>query len=101
MTAYFIVRAEVAEADRAAFDEWYETEHLPQAKAAFGVHSAWRGWSDVTPGIHMAFYEFTDLAAARAITRSEALKAMVAEFDRLWGDRVPRSREIIGVQQRV
>ena len=101
MTAHFIVRAEVAEADRAAFDEWYETEHLPQAKVAFGVHAAWRGWSDVTPGVHIAFYEFPDLAAARAITGSDALKAMVTEFDRLWGARVPRTREIVEIRQTV
>ena len=35
MTAYFIVRAEVPEAERDAFDRWYETEHLPDAKTAF------------------------------------------------------------------
>jgi len=40
MTAYLIVRAEVAEADRAAFDHWYEAEHLPDAKAAFACRAA-------------------------------------------------------------
>ena len=99
MTAYFIVRAEVPEAERTAFDTWYETEHLPQAQAAFHARSAWRGWSDVTPGVHMAFYEFASLSAARAMTKSDVLKEMVAEFDRLWGDRVPRSREVIEVKQ--
>lgn len=101
MTAYFIVRAEVPEAERAAFDRWYEVEHLPDAKVAFGVTAAWRGWSEVTPGIHLAFYEFPDLAAAQAITTSDALKRMVAEFDRNWGDRVPRSREILEVCQAI
>lgn len=101
MSAYFIVRAEVGEADREAFDRWYETEHLPDAKQAFGIASAWRGWSDVTPGVHIAFYEFADLAAVRAMTQSDALKRMIAEFDRNWGDRVPRSREVIDICQTV
>ena len=29
--AYLAVRAEVPEADRAKFDHWYETDHLPWA----------------------------------------------------------------------
>lgn len=99
MTAYLIVRAEVAEADRDAFDHWYETEHLPDAKAAFQARSAYRGWSDVTPGVHIAVYEFPDLAHARAIADSEEIKALIAEFDRVWQDRVQRTREIIEVKQ--
>ena len=36
MTAYLVVRAVVADpADRAAFDHWYRTEHLPDAMKAF------------------------------------------------------------------
>ena len=61
MTACLIVRAEVAEADREAFDRWYEAEHLPDAKAAFQCLSARRGWSDGTPGVHFAIYEFASL----------------------------------------
>ncbi|HKK31376.1 MAG TPA: hypothetical protein VKA18_13410 [Alphaproteobacteria bacterium] len=99
MTAYLIVRAEVHEADRDAFDKWYETEHLPDAKKAFQVLSARRGWSDVTPGVHIALYEFPDLATARAKTSGEEIKALIAEFDRVWQDRVQRSREVIGIIQ--
>ena len=99
MTAYLIVRAEVAEADRGAFDDWYEKEHLPDAVAAFRALSAFRGWSDVTPGVHTAVYEFADLAQVRKIVASDEMKAMIAEFDRLWQDRVPRSREIMEVSQ--
>ena len=36
MTAYLVVRAVVADpTDRAAFDHWYRTEHLPDALKAF------------------------------------------------------------------
>lgn len=44
--AYFVVRATVTDASkRAAFDKWYETEHVPDAVKAFGVSKAWRFWS--------------------------------------------------------
>lgn len=43
MAAYLIVRAEVPEADRKPFDYWYETEHLPDAKAVFKANGAERG----------------------------------------------------------
>lgn len=99
MTAYLIVRAEVPEADRDAFDRWYEEEHLPDAIKAFRALGAWRGWSDVDAGIHMAFYEFPNLAAARAIAGSEAIKGLIAEFDRVWQDRVVRSRDVVERKQ--
>lgn len=101
MTAYLIVRAEVSEADRDAFETWYETEHLPDAKKAFDALSARRGWSDVTPGVHIAIYEFPDLARAREIGQSQAIKNLIAEFDRTWQDRVTRSREIVEIIQQI
>lgn len=97
--ACLLVRAEVAEGDREAFDRWYEAEHLPDAVAAFGALAARRGWSDVTPGVHVAIYDFPDLARAREIVASAEMKAMVAEFDRAWGDRVRRTREIVAIAQ--
>ena len=97
MTAYLIVRAEVAESDRAAFDRWYANEHLPDAKAAFNVRTAFRGWSD--DGAHLAFYAFADLAAAEGATNSKAIAALIAEFDRVWRDRVTRTRRIVDVAQ--
>lgn len=45
-SAYFVVRATVADpSKRAAFDEWYRKEHLPDAAKAFGVTKARRFWS--------------------------------------------------------
>ena len=99
MTAYLIVRAEVPEADRDAFDAWYRAEHLPDAKAAFRCVNAKRGWSDVTPGIHIAIYEFTDLDTARNVTTSPAIEALITEFDRVWQGRVTRTREVVGIEQ--
>jgi hypothetical protein len=39
--------------------------------------------------------------AARAITESDALKRLAVEFDRAWGDRVTRSREIVDAVQTI
>jgi hypothetical protein len=100
MTALFMVRAQIAdEAMKKAFDRWYHEEHLPDALQAFGALRAWRGWSDGDPLVHYAWYEFDDLAAARAIVGSEALKRLVADFDRAWGDKVARSRDFVDVVQ--
>lgn len=101
MTAFLMVRAIVPPADRSAFENWYETEHLPDAKAAFRALSAQRGWSDIDAGIHFALYEFADLPAARAIADSDEIKDMIAEFDRVWQDRVDRVREVIEIRQKI
>jgi hypothetical protein len=102
MTAYFMVRAEVKDpAVKKAFDRWYQDEHLPDALKGFKARRAWRGWSAVDPSVHHAFYEFDDLARAQAIQGSDALKRLVAEFDRAWGDKVTRTRDFVEVIQTV
>jgi hypothetical protein len=102
MSAFFIVRARVVDASvKEAFDRWYRDEHLPDAKKAFGAKSAWRGWSEVDASVHYAVYEFDDISRLRALPGSEALKVLVAEFDRVWGEKVVRSRDIVEVVQRI
>jgi hypothetical protein len=102
MSACFIVRAQLVDlAVKDAFDRWYEKEHLPDAMQAFGATGAWRGWSDIDPSVHLAVYEFDDIAKVRAIAGSEALKRLVADFDRAWGAKVARTREAVRVVQRV
>lgn len=98
--AVLIVRAEVAAAaDRPPFDTWYETEHLPEAKAAFAADRVWRAWSRVEPSVHYAFYEFSDTPTALAILDSDALKTLVGKFDDAWGARVIRTRDVVEVAQ--
>jgi hypothetical protein len=93
-----MVRAVVAEpADRPRFDRWYETEHLPDAARAFEAKRAWRCWSRTDPSVHIAFYEFADAARAEAVLASPALKDLVAEFDRVWENRVIRTRDLLEV----
>ena len=99
MSAFLIVRAVVPEASIEAFDHWYETEHLPDAKKAFDAVSARRGWSDVTPGLHVAIYEFRDLEHARNVSGGQKIGELIAEFDRVWKGAVTREREIVGISQ--
>jgi hypothetical protein len=94
-TAYFVVRATVTDpAKRRAFDAWYQKEHIPDAVKAFGVKKARRFWSASDPSLHLAMYEFTDQAALERATGGDALKPLVAEFDRCWPD-VTRTREVL------
>ena len=101
MTAYLIVRAEVDPAVRDAFDAWYRDEHLPDAVDAFSAVGAWRGWSDVDENVHMAFYEFENLADVNRVMESAALNRLIAEFDRNWQGRVTRTREVVESIQRI
>jgi hypothetical protein len=98
MPAQFIVRAQMLDATiKGDFDRWYQDEHLRDAHKAFGATRAYRGWSQVDPTVHYAIYEFDDLARANAIPGSTELKQLVAEFDRRWGNKVARTRDIIEV----
>jgi hypothetical protein len=99
--AYLVVRAVVQEVDRRDFDHWYRTEHLPDALKAFAAQRAWRGWSRTDPSLHLAFYQFADLAAAEAIGNSPAIRTLIAEFDARWGTRVTRTREVIEVADEI
>jgi len=102
MGGFFIVRAQIVDASlKDDFDRWYQDEHLPDALRAFGAQSAWRGWSEIDGTLHYAVYEFDDVARARAIPGSDAMKGLVAEFDRAWGDKVKRSRDIVELMQRI
>ena len=78
MTAYLIVKASVAEADRETFDRWYQEKHLPDAVVAFNALGATRGWSD-----------------------SKAIKALIEEFDLTWEDRVKRTRDVVEIIQNI
>ena len=100
--AWLVVRATVADAaDRAAFDAWYRAEHLPDAMKAFGVRSAWRTWSETDPSVHCAHYRFDSLDALNAVMAGPAIRDLIAEFDRRWGTRVSRTREVMTVADEI
>lgn len=95
-TAVLIVRARLADlADRERFNEWYHTDRLPDAVHRFAAQRAWRCWSRTNPLVHIALYEFATLEEAEAILDSEALAGLMSEFDRAWGKRVTRTREVV------
>ena len=102
MKAVFIVRAQVVDPSvKDAFDQWYQDEHLPDAVKAFGAVGAWRGWSEMDASVHDAVYEFDSVEKARAVPGSEAIKPLIAEFDRAWGKKVVRARDAVRVVQRI
>ena len=95
-----VVRAEVpGEADRARFDHWYATDHLPWAIKVFAAARGWRCWSRTDPAVHYAFYEFADIADAQALIGSEKIGPLIADFDRVWGSATSRRREVLEIVQ--
>lgn len=101
VTAVLIIRARLTNmADRPRFDDWYRTEHLPSGLRHYkGVQRGWRAWSRTNPLVHIAVYEFPSVEEAEAILDSAALAAQIAEFDRLWGTGITRTREIVEVAE--
>ena len=91
--AFFVVRETVSDpSKRAAFDKWYQTEHLPDGVKSFGVNKAWRFWSLTDPTLHQAIYQFDDEASLERAMKGEDLKRLVMDFNRDWPD-VQRTRE--------
>jgi hypothetical protein len=91
---FLTVRATVSDlAKRQAFDDWYHREHLPDAAKMFGAAKAWRYWSVTDPAVHLATYQFPDLASLERATSGAEMKRMVADFDRAFPG-IPRTREI-------
>jgi hypothetical protein len=98
MTAFLVVRAVVSDPnDRAAFDHWYRTEHLPDALRAFKAQAAVRGWSALDPSVHTAFYRFDTVEEVQAISNGPEIAALIKEFDRVWDTRVTRTRDILSI----
>ena len=95
MTAFLIVRAEVDPNARDEFDTWYEDGHLRRVARAYGAVGAWRGWSAVDGSVHVACYEFTDLADIDRVTASDERKRMLGEFARRWQGRATWTREVV------
>ena len=97
--AYFLVRAQVANAtDRAKFDQWYGTHHLPLAMDKLPAQKGWRFWSRSDPSVHYALYQFSDMATLRNSLESPGFKLLVADFDQAW-PQVTRSRDLIETVQ--
>ncbi len=93
--AHLIVRSKLEKlADRQAFDDWYRLERLRDAVKGFGAQRGWTSWSRTNPLVHFAVYEFSTTEEAETALDSLAFVGLVAEFDRVWGTRVTRTREV-------
>lgn len=90
--AYLVVRSVVPEEDRAGFDHWYQTDHMPKAIRMFGAEAGWRFWSRTDPSIHCAVYRYPSAAFVENRSKDDNL-AMRREYEETW-PRVTRTREI-------
>jgi hypothetical protein len=97
--ACFMVRAQVPSvSDRAKFDHWYATHHLPLARQKLHAEKCWRFWSASDPSVHYALYQFSDVATLRNRLESPDFKLLVADFDAAW-PHVTRTRDLIELVQ--
>ena len=99
MAAFLIVRAEVNPSARDEFDAWYQDIHLQRIATAYGAAGAWRGWSAIDENVHVACYEFADLADVDRVTASDKRERMVGEFARRWQGRASWTREVVETVQ--
>jgi hypothetical protein len=82
-TIVFIVKATIAPDQEAAFNRWYNDEHVPQALSFPGMVSAHR--YKLIDGDdryqYMAVYELKDEATYRSFIASSHMKTLRAEYD--------------------
>ena len=94
MAVYLVVRSVVADAaQRAGFDRWYATDHMPKAITLLGALEGWRYWSETDPAVHYAVYRYATLDAL--VNRDDRNRiALMAEYEATWPG-VTRTREIV------
>lgn len=93
-TVMFVVKATITADKDAAFNRWYNEEHVPQVLQFPGLVSARRykridgdeKWQ------YMAVYEVKDEATYRKLMDSEHMKTLRAEYDAHFGDTSDRAR---------
>ena len=94
-----MVRAQVARAsERAQFDHWYGTHHLPLAMEKLRAEKSWRFWSASDASVHYAMYQFSDLATLQDRLASADFKLLIADFDAAWPG-VARTRDLLELVQ--
>ena len=101
MRVFLIVKSFVPSNLKKDFDNWYEKEHLFEAKETFYAISASRGWETENEDIHYAYYEFDNLKKANEILKSEALNKMINIYDKKWTNQIERIRKIISITQEI
>ena len=84
----FVVRATITKDREAAFNKWYNEEHLPQVLRYNGAISGrrYRKHSGEDKYDYMAVYEFASEEVLQRFLRSDALKELRAEYDKNFGN---------------
>ena len=83
----FVVRATITKEKEAAFNTWYNQEHLPQVLRYNGAIGG-RRYKKVMGDDkyeYMAVYEFASEAVFQAFLKSEALNELRREYDKHFG----------------
>ena len=101
MRIFLVVKSFVPSHLQKDFDDWYEKEHLFEAKQTFSAIFASRGWEIENEDIHYAYYEFGDLEEANEVLKSEALNKMIHIYDNKWSNQIDRTRNIISITQEI
>jgi hypothetical protein len=86
--ALFVVRATITKDKEAAFNKWYNEEHVPQVLQYNGAVSG-RRYKRIMGDDkyeYMAVYEFASEEVFRKFQQSDHLKALRAEYDKHFGD---------------
>ncbi len=92
--AYFVVRATVTDPPNALRSMRGIRTSICPTPQVFDITKARRFWSASDPSLHMATYEFPDLAALERGTGGDTMKPLVDEFERCWPG-VTRTREVL------
>src|SRR5262245_50541128 len=82
-TVLFVVKATIAPEQEAAFNRWYNEEHVPQVLQFPGLVSAlrYRALEGEDTYRYMAVYEVKDEATYRQLIESDQLKRQRKDYD--------------------
>jgi Domain of unknown function (DUF4286) len=92
--ALFVVRATITHAQEAAFNRWYNEEHVPQVLQFNGAVSGRRYKQILGEDTfeYLALYEFASEEIFRRFLDSDHLKTLVKEYDANFGGVSQRQR---------
>jgi len=90
----FVVRATITKDREAAFNKWYNEEHVPQVLQFNGAVSA-RRYKKILGDDKfqfMAVYEFANEAVFKKFMESDHLKTLIKDYDASFGETSQRER---------
>ena len=90
----FVVRASISKDREAAFNKWYNEEHVPQLLQYNGAVSArrYRKILGEDKYEYMAVYEFASEAVFERFQQSDHLKTLIKDYNASFGEVSQRER---------